>query len=176
MLKRISNFRSGAGFTLIELIIVTAILVAIASLVLITVNPLAQVQKANDGKRKSDLAQIQRALESFYQDNGRYPDNNSDYQIFYVKNGNTITITPGSSWSPYMNAFPSDPSSSKKYIYKSSTGNQSYWIYASLDRAGKDPQACNKGDACSSLWNNSISTIVCGGVCNYGVSSPDVKP
>ena len=145
------------------------------------VNPLEQFNKAADSRRKADLGQIQKALESYYQDHGRYP--------YMYKNGNVSQISTtgttqggtsagvvawGSDFRPYMDVLPIDQKKAKSYGYWSdpATG-QEYALYASLDRGGKDPQACNHGNICT---NASVHAIVCGGVCNYGVSSPNIAP
>jgi type II secretory pathway pseudopilin PulG len=141
--------------------------------IIMALNPLAQLQKAQDAKRKSDLSQIQKSLETYYQDNGRYP----------VSTSNKITRLDGSTadwgtqWQSYMSVLPKDPNSSKNYVYlSSSTDGQTYYIYANLDRGGNDQQACfSTGAACSSAVTNNVSTA-CGGNCNYGVSSPNVSP
>lgn len=134
-------------------------------------NPLAQIQKAHDAQRKSDLSQIKNALEIYYQDNGQYPPATSDYKIKGLDNN---AIAWGSSWQPYMSVLPKDPSSSKNYVYNNaSLDGQTYYIYASLDRGADDPQVCNNGSECSSLPVGAS----CGtGICNYGVSSPNVSP
>jgi prepilin-type N-terminal cleavage/methylation domain-containing protein len=159
------------GFTLIELIIVIGILGILAVAALAVLNPLAQFQKANDTRRKSDLAQIQRALETYYQDHNAYPVvTGTPYQI--------PTVAWGSSWAPYINTLPKDPNfPSRSYVYYSFSG-QSYYLYASLERGSNDPAACNKGLACRSISDNGSPTCGNGAgvVCNYGVSSPDVMP
>ena len=68
------------GFTFIELIIAIAIIGAITTLVVLAINPTKQLQKARDGKRKSDLAVLKRVLEDWYNDKGCYP---KPYQIGY---------------------------------------------------------------------------------------------
>jgi len=159
------------GFTLIELLVTLGILGILATVILITVNPVAQLQKANDARRKSDLEQLQRALELYYQDFGSYPKSSAGYLI--INNGTNLTW--GSSWSPYMTVLPKDPGSNT-YVYYSPAGNQAYYIYASLDRGANDPQVCNNGNACQSLSSNGIPNTQCVGTCNYGVSSPNVSP
>jgi prepilin-type N-terminal cleavage/methylation domain-containing protein len=177
----IRHREASAGFTLVELIIVIAILGVLAVSAIAILNPFAQFQKGNDVRRKSDLAQIQRALESFYQDYGFYPtgNGNTGYRMNYIDKTTLVAVTVswGSAWQPYINVVPQDPSATKKYIYYS-TG-QSYYIYASLDRGSSDSQACNGGNACTSIASNGIASFCGSGaamVCNYGVSSPDVKP
>lgn len=136
------------------------------------VNPVAQFQKAKDARRKSDLSQIQKALEQYYQDIGTYPPNfaANDYRVKGL-DGNAVDW--GSSWLPYIGNLPADPSASKKYIYVS-TG-QTYYLYASLDRGINDSQIC-KSDA--TKCDNAPADASCGAeaICNYGVSTPNVSP
>lgn len=139
-------------------------------------DPLAQIQKAQDAKRKSDLSQIQKALETFYQDVGKYPKSDSNYRIIDL-GGNSVawgSITTG--FQPYMATLPKDPSSSKTYVYFSSTDGQTYYLYANLDRQKDDPQACFPTGYCSSMRANGVKKNACVGWCNYGVSSPNVSP
>ncbi len=173
MIKRISN--RSKGFTLIELIVVVGILSILAAGSIVALNPVAQFQKANDSRRKSDLSQVQKTLEAYYQDNGKYPLSSVSSPLYRitVPPGSTV-IDWGKSWQPYMNLLPKDPTASKNYVYYS-TG-QSYYLYASLDRGSSDPGACNSGNACSSLTINGISFNACGGTCNFGVSTPNVTP
>lgn len=163
--------KNNNGFTLIELLLVISIIGILSIGLLSVLNPIAQIEKARDAKRKSDLAQLQRILEAYYQDNGAYPDNNGNYQIIGQDN---VPKPWGSQWVPYINQLPRDDT--REYVYYSPDG-QSYYVYASLERGGEDPQACNtEGVVCSSISTNGISEEACDGVCNYGVSSPNVSP
>ncbi len=168
--------KRNSGFTLIEMIVVIALLGIISTAILATIDPFGQLQKSNDTRRKADLESIQHALELYYQDNDKYPDSSADFQIL---NGAT-TVAWGSSWQPYMATLPKDPSLSSSYVYYSpSTANgQTYYLYANLQRGSKDPQACNKGNACASIGSASgfPAANACGGTCNYGVSSTNVSP
>lgn len=168
------------GFTLIELIVSIGILVILATFLTVTMNPFEQFLKSQDAKRKSDLIQIQNALESYYQDQGRYPDSTGDPN-YYIETTNVTDAVKewGDNWSPYIVALPEEIGS-KQYRYVAGTDGQSYWIYASLARGEKDPQVCNSGDPCENVPLVSGSPILCGtaqeDVCNYGVSSPNVSP
>ncbi len=61
------------GFTLIELLVVIAIISILASVVLANLG--SARQKGRDGKRVSDVKQIQLALELHYDTNSQYPLN-----------------------------------------------------------------------------------------------------
>ncbi|MBI4086364.1 prepilin-type N-terminal cleavage/methylation domain-containing protein [Candidatus Kaiserbacteria bacterium] len=61
----------GRGFTLIELLVVIAIIGLLASVVMANLN--SARAKARNVRRQADLSQIQRALEFYYDTNGRYP-------------------------------------------------------------------------------------------------------
>lgn len=184
-MKKISNFKSAMqnqisnsqkGFTLIELLIVIGVLGILAAGVLAVLDPLTQIQKANDAKRKSNLAQIQRALESYYQDHGRYPEHTTPAYEIKTSDVSEPIKKWGSEWQPYMNVLPKDKDP-YRYVYASLPDGQTYYLYASLERNGKDPQSCSKdGSACSGLTVTGVPKEKCGKTCNYGVSSPNVTP
>ncbi len=160
------------GFTLVELLIVIATVGILAAGAIFVIDPVTQFQKARDAQRKSDLSQIQKAFETFYQDYGKYPDT-LNYKI--KKIDEAISIEWGNSWLPYMNVLPKDPSSSKNYVYYSTSSGQTYYLYASLERGANDSQVCqglNANGECSSVPGADL----CAGKCNYGVSSPNVSP
>lgn len=170
------KFLSLKGFTLIELLVVIGILGILSVVLLVTINPVAQIQKANDARRKSDLEAIQHALELYYQDAGSYPPSSSSYTIEY----NNVSVNWGSSWQPYIATLPKDPVSTNQYVYYSppTSNGQAYYLYASLQRGANDPDVCNKGNACKSIQGGGgfPAATACGGTCNYGVSSPNVSP
>ncbi len=101
-----------------------AILTAVA-----TVSYTNVQQKSRDGKRKSDLAAIQQALEVFYADNGAYPDqftvNVLGVDFFIISCVTTGSPVSGLNWgiaftcSPktYMQQLPSD-TTGPAYIYE----------------------------------------------------------
>ncbi len=113
------------GFTLIELLVVISIIAILSAVA--TVSYTNVQKKSRDGKRKSDLAAIQQALEVFYADNGAYPDEDDTANKITC----TISGTPGTAinWgsafscptsSPtktYMQQLPSDPIA-LDYIYE----------------------------------------------------------
>ena len=65
------NKKDQSGFTLIEILVVVAIIGLLATVVTTSLSH-ARL-KARDSKRKEDLAQLQKALEIYYNTNNRYP-------------------------------------------------------------------------------------------------------
>lgn len=168
-----SSFKE-QGITLVELLIVIGVMTILISGFVVLINPIQKIGQANDSKRKSDIAQLQRALELYYQDNGRFPASSASYTITGVNWGDT--------WQPYINRLPREPSAVKNYVYYtpnigSCINYQCYYVYANLDRGGSDPQACFPGanNPCTNAVTYGLSNR-CGGVCNYGVSSPNTVP
>lgn len=167
---------SNCGFTLVELLVVVGMIGILSVALLATLDPIGQIQKGWDAQRKSDLSQIQKALEQYYQDNGRYPASSTDFKIRRLDG---TTAEWGTQWVPYITQLPKDPreSSSRRYIYYSSSDGQSYRLYAALERGNKDPQACERMcPGAASIVELSSECDNFGGGCNYGVTSPNVSP
>ncbi len=61
------------GFTLIELLIVIAVLGVLAAAVLVVINPVEQLARGRDSGRKSSIAQLGRAMQSYYTTQFGYP-------------------------------------------------------------------------------------------------------
>lgn len=62
-----------AGFTLVELLIVIALIAILSVAVLSTINPIEQTNKARDSKFKNDAAEMMNAVERYYASIQRYP-------------------------------------------------------------------------------------------------------
>lgn len=138
------------GFTLIELMIAVAILAIISSGLMS--NLINSQKKARDSQRKSDLKQIQNALEAYYNDYGQYPADGS--------------LTWGSSFTDgkttYMQTLPQDPSEGISYYYDQTLSGQGYKLYSCLEN-DRDPD-----------YNNYVNNCLgCGSAktCHYGSAS-----
>lgn len=120
------------GFTLIELLIVIAI-IGILSTLLMT-NFIGIRQRARDAQRKSDIRQMQSALELYRADTGNYPAAGASNRLNV-----SACPTPSSfsnSGTVYMQQVPCDPLGSSYYnsgnYYYSTTGS-TYTIGACLE-------------------------------------------
>lgn len=70
---RISALRGNKGFTMIELLIVIAILGILAVAVLSAINPLEQINRGRDTSKQSDAEQLLNAIERFNAFQGHFP-------------------------------------------------------------------------------------------------------
>lgn len=97
------------GFTLVELLVVMAILVFLGVGLLATLNPIFQVDKANDARRKKDLGKIKVAFEEYYNDKGCYP---SGELLDRLRNSDNCKSNVFSPWLPN---WPCDPTRKTAY-------------------------------------------------------------
>lgn len=169
-----------SGFTLVELLVVISILGILASIALVAFTS-SQI-KGRDAQRKSDLTQVSRALEIFYQDYQKYPPSdgaNSSGQIYSCP-FNSVSLSgtacawgtgafqdtdaAGSVKTIYMKVLVKDPVSSQRYFYRVDATGQKYQIFAHLENS-QDPALIT-------------TSHTCGGsnACNFGVSSTNTSP
>ena len=153
------------GFTLTELLVVVTIIVVLGLAILVGINPMAQIFKGYDARRKADLSKIKIALEAYYSDHDCYPTKD----VFSQCGSDALK--------PYLDAIPCDPNTKKPYtIYlvpQASTCPQQYAVYAQIysffDSSGDKINYCPKTMAVSSpgMLNTDIT---------YGCSSRAVCP
>lgn len=145
------------GFTLIELLIVIAIIGLLSAF--LTVNYISVRQRARDSQRKSDLRQLQSALELYRNDLGQYPPyppgtwttpflNCPAAPITSTSFGNDAVISGsvGICSVTYLQTVPVDPSTLTSYTYQQNavtvggvTQNVGYCVRACLENT-QDPQ------------------------------------
>lgn len=104
---------SREGVTLVELVVVIAILTVLVSIVSFAFNPLAQIEKAKNSQRQSDIREIRHALELYYQDKNCFPGEVSLSSIL-ATNGEWSENGGGTI---YLKKVPSDPGN-LAYVYK----------------------------------------------------------
>lgn len=138
--------RFSAGFTLIEMMLVIAI-IGICSTVLISIiNPVQQFKKTRDTQRKSDLHQIQSGLELYRADQGAYPTTAQ-----WPGCGRALT----SGASTYLQKIPCDPKNSGQLVYHYVSNGVTYSLFSCLENV-VDPQkdASNNGTYCTGGTTN----------------------
>ena len=145
-MMKIKHFKK--GFTLIELLIVIAIIGVLATLLM--ANFVGVRQRARDAQRKSDIRQIQAALEIYRSDNGSYPLSAASPNPLLCTNANGLSVTSGSSTTYYMKKIPCDPNgSSVSYSY--SSAGTTYTLIACLENVSDsqaDPIATYNSSGC----------------------------
>lgn len=116
------------GFTLIELLVAISIIAILTTLLM--ANFIGVRQRGRDGQRKSNLYQIQSALELYRTDHGVYPTAlaacGTGVPLSYTDPAppNTVTV--------YMQNIPCDPLSGSPFQYVSTDGT-SYSLIACLE-------------------------------------------
>src|SRR3989344_4950771 len=76
--RSLKGFKLRRSFTLIELLIVIALLGILSTSVLVAVNPTKRASQARDAQRKTQLSQIKNALEAYLAVKGSYPSTVDD--------------------------------------------------------------------------------------------------
>jgi len=152
------------AFTLIELLVVIIILGIMAAL--ITGNFFTSLKKGRDAKRKSDLEQVQRALEMYYEDKRIYPLT-SDLTF-------GASLTDPVSGKVYMQNVPNDPVSGKVYQYLSTDGSD-YKLFACLENNLQRLGYISTGYtiSCDKCRNVDDTADV---DCVWGISSSNISP
>lgn len=145
------------GFTLIELLVSISIIAILTAL--LTVNFIGARQRARDGQRKSNLYNIQSALELYRADNDEYPVTLSSTNPYCGKDASGQDIGfKSSSGTVYMSRIPCDPSTGTAYVYtvspsgcdNSSTICTTYTLLSCLEN-GQDQEGVTVSSAiCSS--------------------------
>jgi type II secretion system protein G len=116
------------GFTLLELLVVLAVIGVLASIVLVSLQSVRG--KARDARRQADLRQMLTALELYYDDHLKYPE----------KGGLGLIEAIPTAIPPYLAPTPQDPGNipmacqPEGYRWRGNTGQaQKYCAWACLE-------------------------------------------
>lgn len=150
--------KNRTGFTLIELLVVIVIISILATLLL--ANFVGVRQRGRDGQRKSDIRQLQTALEVYRADNGQYPANAN---AIYTSNctasgvGPAFTYTNGGTTITYMQKLPCDPLTHGNYTYSTPDGGVTYSLYACIENANDPNIDSSTQNTCSAAGYKSFT-------------------
>ena len=166
---RLSKLQSTAAFTLIELLIVMAIIGVLATFFISSYTGVQR--RARDANRKSDLSQLSKSLEIYYNDYRRYPAESSGKIVGCPSTGPTACDWDGTdpftdTKTVYYKTVPGDPqfSAGALYIYRSDASGTYYRLYAQLENPD-DPDIITVSETgCSS------------GSCNFAITSGNTIP
>ena len=120
------NIGSNSGFTLIEILIVVAIIAILASVVLVGLGPTQQ--SGRDARRISDLHEVQTGLELYYSKYGAYPTSSSVNGSAYSAMSSLLKSSGIG-----VSSVPQDPSAGKTYYYATTGDASSYLLMATLE-------------------------------------------
>ena len=134
-----NNFRK--GFTLIEILIVVAIIAILATVVLVGLGPTQQAGR--DARRLSDLREVQQGLQLYFNKCGYYPTatlgGGSTPCAALTANTWAQMSTALTGASIGVNSVPQDPNNTggtaPTYFYASNSGGTDYIIAAVLETA-----------------------------------------
>lgn len=163
--------------TIMEILIVFTIVAVVAIAAMALLNPKRQIEKAWDGQRKNDLANLKKYLEDWYNDKNCYPT--PDQICYGIAPTNPCPIcgrekTPAV-FADYLSSLPCDPQHSiQNYLYQAENTSCPGWyrIYTRLtietDTAIEEAHC--QGDSCgpSTPYNGQTYGY------SWGVSSPNI--
>jgi prepilin-type N-terminal cleavage/methylation domain-containing protein len=133
------NQKNKNGFTLIESMVVVAIIGTLATIVLVAM--VSGIRKSRDSQRKKDIATIVSAMEQYREKNGCYPSNTNSGII-------TSAGTLARTLFPFLQITPQDPTHdgvTYYYAYDACNGTRAIIGAKKLDIAPTDREI-NSGD------------------------------
>ncbi|HVZ66893.1 MAG TPA: prepilin-type N-terminal cleavage/methylation domain-containing protein [Patescibacteria group bacterium] len=142
MKRDFRQLSASRGFTLIELLVVISIISILAALLM--ANFVGIRQRGRDAQRKSDLRQIQSALELYRSDNGSYPTTIPNCGSALTQNSVT-----------YMQKLPCDPLEKNNYSY-TSDGN-TYTLYGCIENENDPDKDSSTASNCTATTNVSFT-------------------
>ena len=143
-----TKINKNKGFTLLEILLVIAAIGILAAIVLVAINPNRQIAQARNTVRQSDINTIQKALEQYLIEKGRYPNSVSTTPGYICNTGteqNVVTTNCNERVDlrelvpDYIAAIPKDPQSTGTntgYIVATNPDNNKVSIQASLSERG----------------------------------------
>jgi type II secretory pathway pseudopilin PulG len=181
-MTRNSNSR---GFTLIELIVIFAVLAFVLTYMLGS-SFIGARNRARDSQRKTELTNLGKVMEEYFNDNGRYPpaaaDGSGRIESCVAPNYNQPCDWGdefrNSAGTIYLGRLPIDiREPDRTYMYRTGPNGLAWQLYAKLE-AEDDPILDRNGDDQYVPADDDYLFTDCGpaGNCNFGISSGNISP
>ncbi len=154
------------GFSLIELLVVMAILAVFVIMLVGGLNFINQVNKGGDADRKSDLNRMKISFEDYFNDVGCYPDQALADDLSTDTNCGSLTI-----FDPWLSPWPCDGSGAAYRVVVEDSSCPSWFVVVTDLRNENDTAlvgACGFG-GCPVYETDPVETA------NYGVSSDNIS-
>lgn len=149
-----------SGFTLVEILIAMSIVIMVAIIMIGAFVVIKPMEKSRDSQRKKDLNRIKQSFEEYFNDNGYYPKDVSDWNIKLNCHSDNIVF------SKYVSPWPCDPDGNPYLII---TETSKFRVMANLEN--------KKDDEIPKDWYIRTDILLTGltkNKVNYGVSSPNI--
>ncbi len=129
------------GFTLVELLLMSFIIVISLTYVVLFLNPPKKHMQARDEVRLSDMFSLARGIEEYYLDKGLLPDTDATLRLSNVLpsgNAGPLQDTTGNGWidsdfTGYFTKLFTDPTNTGSLIYKYQRSGSTYELNAVLE-------------------------------------------
>jgi prepilin-type N-terminal cleavage/methylation domain-containing protein len=130
------------GFTLLEILLVIALIVILTGIVIVAINPINQLGTARDAQRKSDIGTIYKAVNQYLIDHGSFPSTITSTLTPICNSGSNIspscsgTVNLSSLVPTYIVSIPKDPNATIDTGYRIQLSDNNVYIEASYTEIG----------------------------------------
>lgn len=150
------------GFTLVELLVVIALLAIISGITLIAINPLNRIQEGKDAGRLTTVGQLSNAVQTYYTGKGGvYPSASATWIDSLVAGGELKNLPAQTNYLPGTE--PCNFSASQRYFCYNTNGTEAI-VYVTLEAASNKSRCDGAlGTTAYFIWVSSQSRagIVC---------------
>lgn len=172
---KVTAHKKNFGFTLVELLIVIAVIGVLAAVILAVINPLQQLARGRDAGRISTVAQLGSALQRFATANTDYPTvpalgNPSDFMTELVSANEIQTVFENSDYGGTITAgcTVGENLNQGNYCYNVDGNNNAIVYVRAESNANND--LCTGTDVAWIVWSSAVGRS--GIECTTNVSTP----
>ncbi len=164
------NKQGTSGFTLVELLVVVAIIAVLAGVVIVAINPAALLQKSRDATRLQDLENVHKALSLALADgeialtatgtcascdslSGTQAVDGTGWVKFSIPTGKT-------GLAKYIPALPADPTNSGTNVYTYGGTTAGYELNTVLESVDNAAKMSTDGGNAAGVWEIGTSLTI----------------